>query len=48
VELKARILGEIRDREITVTNVQIDSDTAARMATVFLARKATRAAIPAG
>lgn len=43
VELKARILGEIRDNEISVTNVQIDSDTAAQMAEMFLAR---RRAIP--
>lgn len=39
VELKARLLGELRDREINVTNVQIDPATAERMATVFLARR---------
>lgn len=39
VELKARLLGELRDREINVTNVQLDSATAERMAAVFLARR---------
>jgi hypothetical protein len=43
VELKARILGELRDREISVTNVQIDGDTAARMAEMFLARRQPKA-----
>jgi hypothetical protein len=44
-ELKARARGELRDREINVTNVQIDGDTAARMAEMFLARRATPQAI---
>lgn len=39
VELKARVMGEIRDREITVTNVQIDGATAEKMAAMFLARR---------
>jgi hypothetical protein len=39
VELQARILGELRDRDINITNVQIDGDTAARMAEMFLARR---------
>ena len=37
VELKARVMGEIRDREISITNVQIDPETAEKMATIFLA-----------
>ena len=39
VELKARILGEIRDKEVSITNLQIDLETAARMAEMFLARR---------
>jgi len=46
VELKARVMGEIRDREINITNVQIDPATAEKMAAVFLARR--RAALPTG
>jgi len=39
VELKARVMGEIRDREISITNVQIDPETAEKMAAIFLARR---------
>jgi hypothetical protein len=47
-ELKARARGELRDREINVTNVQLDADTAARMAEMFLARRAPPRTIALG
>ncbi len=40
IELKARLLGDLRDREINITNVQIDAETAERMAQMYLARRA--------
>jgi Helix-turn-helix domain len=40
VELSARLLGELRDKEINVTNVNLDPETATRMAEIFLARRA--------
>jgi hypothetical protein len=40
VELQARLMGELRDREITITNVQLDPETQTRMAEMFLARRA--------
>lgn len=46
LELKARVMGEIRDKEITNVSVNIDSATAERMAAVFLARR--RALLPTG
>jgi transposase len=42
VELQARLLGELRDREISITNVQLDAETATRIAETFLARRAAR------
>ena len=41
-ELKARILGEIRDKEIHVTNVQVDPATLERMAQTYIARLAAK------
>lgn len=46
LELKARVVGELRDRELSVNVVQIDPSTAERMAEVFLSRR--RAALPLG
>jgi transposase len=50
VELKARLLGELRDREINITNVQLDPETAMKMAQTYLARRAKRSvgAVSAG
>lgn len=45
VELKGRLLGELRDREINVTNVQLDAATAERMAAVYLARRGASAKV---
>ena len=42
VELQARLFGELKDREISITNVQLDPATATRMAEMFLARRASR------
>lgn len=39
LELQARITGEIRDRTVNVVNVQLDPETAARMAEMYLARR---------
>lgn len=39
LELKARIVGELRDKEITNVSLNIDPAAAERMATVFLARR---------
>lgn len=39
-ELQARLLGELRDREISITNVQVDPETLDRMAEMHLARRA--------
>jgi transposase len=39
LELQARLLGELKDRQISITNVQLDGETAARMAEMFLARR---------
>ena len=47
VELKARVMGEIRDKELHVTNVSIDPVTAQRMAEIFLQRRRTPS-LPAG
>jgi hypothetical protein len=47
IELKARLLGELRDREINITNVQIDTETAMRMAQMYVARR-THPAITTG
>lgn len=44
VELKGRLLGELRDREINNVTVQLDAATAERMAAVYLARR--RVALP--
>ena len=38
IELQARLLGELRDRDITITNVQLDPDTLLRMAELHVAR----------
>jgi hypothetical protein len=39
VELSARLLGEIRDRQVNVVNVTLDPATAERMAETFLRRR---------
>jgi hypothetical protein len=46
VELQARVMGELRDRDINITNVQIDPETAARMAEMFLSRRRPSIAVP--
>lgn len=43
-ELSARLLGELRDREISITNVQLDPETLDRMAEMHLARRAAKLA----
>jgi hypothetical protein len=45
VELKARVLGEIRDREITVNVVQLDPETAEHMAEIYLMRRRNSASV---
>ena len=41
IEIKARVLGELRDREInlSVLNVSVDDSTARRIAETYLARR---------
>lgn len=48
IELMARMLGEIRDREISITNVQIDPATADRMAQIWAAQRMKTGVQPVG
>ena len=47
VELKARIIGELRDKQISVQTVVLDPGTAERMATIFLQRRRQTTGVPA-
>jgi hypothetical protein len=40
-ELSARLMGELRDREINLGFINIDPETMERMAQMFLARRGT-------
>lgn len=40
-ELTARVCGELRDKEVSVTNVTIEPEAAARLAEIYLARRAS-------
>jgi hypothetical protein len=40
LELEARLIGELRDRQVNVQNVIVDPETAERMARMYLARRA--------
>jgi predicted RNA-binding Zn ribbon-like protein len=47
IELRARVLGELRDRQVNVLNVNLDETTATRIAEVYLSRrKAPDALVP--
>jgi len=39
LELEARLIGEIKDRQINVQNVIVDPETAERMARMYLVRR---------
>ena len=39
LELEARLIGEIKDRQVNVSNVIVDPETAEKMARMFLARR---------
>jgi hypothetical protein len=39
LELEARLIGEIKDRQVNVQNVIVDPETAERMARMYLARR---------
>jgi hypothetical protein len=39
LELEARLIGEIKDRQVNVQNVIVDPETAEKMARMFLARR---------
>jgi hypothetical protein len=40
LELEARLIGELRDRQVNVQNVIVDPETAERIARMYLARRA--------
>ena len=40
LELQARLLGELKDRQISITNVQLDPQTALSIAQTYVARRA--------
>jgi predicted RNA-binding Zn ribbon-like protein len=39
IELRARVAGELKDRQVNVLNVNLDESTAARMAELYLSRR---------
>jgi hypothetical protein len=39
IELRARVAGELKDRQVNVLNVNLDEITAARMAELYLSRR---------
>jgi predicted RNA-binding Zn ribbon-like protein len=42
IELRARVAGELKDRQVNVLNVSLDESTATRMAELYLSRRKTR------
>jgi hypothetical protein len=47
IELRARVAGELKDRQVNVLSVNLDESTAARMAELYLSRrKAAKGTIP--
>lgn len=45
LELQARLVGELKDRQVNIVNLMIDPETAERMATLYLRRRAAPAEI---
>jgi hypothetical protein len=39
IELRARVAGELKDRQVNLLNVNLDESTAARMAELYLSRR---------
>ena len=42
IELRARVAGDLKDRQVNVLNVNLDESTATRMAELYLSRRKTQ------